>query len=117
MNSLKCYHNQAAVAYIGWEQISEALRLEQATARPWVQCLVKCLERLPAKDALTSLVGRWDSELFARTFDPQSLRYSWNKHLAEHIAKIAATHGACRPDGELRAYAPLDGQFRLRCER
>jgi CubicO group peptidase (beta-lactamase class C family) len=70
-----------------------------------------------AKDALTSLLARSDPPLFARTFSPKSLRYWWNANLASDLEKLGHAHGACRPDGELRAYGWLSGSFRLACER
>jgi hypothetical protein len=70
-----------------------------------------------AKEAVTTLVGRWDEALAARTFDPQSLRYSWNATLRDDFTKLARDHGACRPDGGLATFGPLNGRFRLSCQR
>jgi hypothetical protein len=70
-----------------------------------------------SKNAVTALVERWDDAVAQRTFDPQSLEYSWNATIRDAFAKLARDHGACRSEGELVTNGPLSGRFRLACER
>ncbi|HEY2407259.1 MAG TPA: serine hydrolase domain-containing protein [Polyangiaceae bacterium] len=70
-----------------------------------------------ARDTITRLLVNWDPVLAKRLFDPDGLKYSWNTHLLEDLSKLGATHGACRPDGDLTTYDPLHGEWRLSCAR
>ena len=67
--------------------------------------------------AITKLVEAWDEDLFERTFDPASVKYTWNKNLREDYAKLARDHGRCRPEGKLDVHGSLHGSFRVACER
>jgi CubicO group peptidase (beta-lactamase class C family) len=70
-----------------------------------------------AAAAIPQLLAAWDPALFARTFDPDSLRYAWNARWREDFARLTLEHGRCRPEGGLRAYRPLHGELRLACDR
>jgi CubicO group peptidase (beta-lactamase class C family) len=70
-----------------------------------------------AASAIPSLLTAWDPALFSRTFDPDSTRYAWNANLQADFAKLTIAHGRCRPEGALRVYNPLHGEFRLACDR
>lgn len=70
-----------------------------------------------ARAALPRLLAAWDPALYARTFDADSLKYSWNEGLRERFAALARDHGACHPEGKLTAYGPLHADLRLSCER
>jgi CubicO group peptidase (beta-lactamase class C family) len=70
-----------------------------------------------ARAAIESLLGSWDEARFRESFDPDSLKYSWNAQLREDFAKLRQGHGACRADGELTTYSPLHADFRVVCER
>jgi hypothetical protein len=63
------------------------------------------------------LLTAWDPALYARTFDPDSLKYSWNEGLRERFAALSRDHGSCRSEGELKVYGPLHADVRLSCER
>jgi CubicO group peptidase (beta-lactamase class C family) len=70
-----------------------------------------------AATALPALLDAWDPKLAARTFDPDSLKYSWNQGMRERFAALARDHGRCRPEGKLELYGPLHADLRLTCER
>ncbi|HEV8548535.1 MAG TPA: hypothetical protein VGQ57_05890, partial [Polyangiaceae bacterium] len=67
--------------------------------------------------ALPALLEAWDPKLFAQSFDPDSLRYSWNEGLRERFSALARDHGHCQPEGTLKVYEPLHADLRLPCER
>ncbi|MET0596136.1 MAG: serine hydrolase domain-containing protein, partial [Polyangiaceae bacterium] len=58
-----------------------------------------------------------DADLFARTFDPDSLKYSWNHRLRDDLARIARERGRCSSDGKLDVHGAHHGSFRMKCER
>jgi D-alanyl-D-alanine-carboxypeptidase/D-alanyl-D-alanine-endopeptidase len=70
-----------------------------------------------AASAIPSLLAAWDPLLFARTFDADSARYSWNEGLEKDFAQLTIAHGRCRREGPLAVYNPLHGEFRLTCDR
>jgi len=70
-----------------------------------------------AETALPALLENWDAALAARTFDPDSLKYSWNQGLRERFATLTQSHGRCRPEGKLAVHSPLHADLRLACER
>lgn len=70
-----------------------------------------------AKTWLPVLLASWDPDLAARTFDPDSLRYSWNQRLDERFASLSREHGRCHPEGELKVHSSLHADLRLACER
>jgi CubicO group peptidase (beta-lactamase class C family) len=70
-----------------------------------------------ARASIEALLAGWDDARFRRTFDPDSLRYSWNTRVREDFALLGRTHGRCRGDGGLTTASPLHGEFRLTCER
>jgi CubicO group peptidase (beta-lactamase class C family) len=72
---------------------------------------------LAAEAALPTLLHTWDVNLFERTFDPQSLEYSWNQQIRERFVELARAHGRCQPTGDPIIYGPLHGEVRLTCER
>jgi CubicO group peptidase (beta-lactamase class C family) len=72
---------------------------------------------IAAQAAITSLLEAWNPDLVARTFDPQSLEYSWNQHLREDFAGFTKQHGRCQSEGQPRFFGPLHSEFRLVCER
>jgi hypothetical protein len=63
------------------------------------------------------LLAAWEPALYARTFDADSLKYSWNDGLPERFAALARDHGTCHPEGKLKVYGPLHADLRLSCER
>lgn len=70
-----------------------------------------------AAAALPALLTAWDPALYARTFDADSLKYSWNEGLSERFAALSRDHGTCHPEGPLKVYGPLHADLRLNCER
>lgn len=70
-----------------------------------------------AAKALPLLLESWQPELAARTFDPDSLKYSWNQGLEQRFATLAHDHGRCQADQQLKVYGPLHADLRLSCER
>jgi len=70
-----------------------------------------------ARDALIRLLMSWDAELFARTFDPQSMRYSFLRNLRTDIERMGREQGACRAEGDIVPMGLTQGRFRLVCER
>jgi CubicO group peptidase (beta-lactamase class C family) len=70
-----------------------------------------------AQTALPALVEKWDEALARRTFDPDSLKYSWNQGMRERFLSLAQRHGRCRSEGKLKVYGPLHADLRLTCER
>jgi CubicO group peptidase (beta-lactamase class C family) len=67
--------------------------------------------------AIVQLLDAWDPALATRTFDPQSLAYSWNVGLREDFVRLARSHGHCQTEGPFKVHEPLHGGFRLSCER
>jgi CubicO group peptidase (beta-lactamase class C family) len=70
-----------------------------------------------AGSTLGRLLHAWDDSLVERTFDPQSLRYSWVKKLASDFARLAREHGRCEPEAAPEPYDPSHARFRFACER
>jgi len=70
-----------------------------------------------ARDAVVRLLASWDAELFTRTFDPQSMRFSFLRNLRTDIQRMGREQGACRPDGDIVPMGLTQGRFRLVCER
>jgi hypothetical protein len=70
-----------------------------------------------AQATLPTLLAAWDSALYARTFDADSLKYSWNEGMRERFEALARDHGACQTKGQLKVYGPLHADLRLSCER
>lgn len=73
------------------------------------------LANMPA--VLAKLVETRDPDLFTRTFDPDSAKYSWNRTLKDDLVRIAREHGRCSPDGKLDVHGAHHGSFRMKCER
>ena len=70
-----------------------------------------------AAAAMPALLQRWSPELFERTFDLDSARYSWNQDLRARFERLGREHGRCRAAGPLAPSGPLRGDLRLDCER
>jgi hypothetical protein len=70
-----------------------------------------------AETTFPALLAAWDPALAARTFDPDSLKYSWNTGLRQRFQALGRDHGPCRPEGKLKVYGPLHADLRLSCER
>jgi len=70
-----------------------------------------------AAAAMPALLERWSPELFERTFDPDSARYSWNQDLRARLVRLGREHGPCRAAGPLELSGPLRGDLRLACQR
>jgi CubicO group peptidase (beta-lactamase class C family) len=70
-----------------------------------------------ALESLRSLLDRWDSALYERTFDRQSLGFSWMANVREDFARLSREHGPCRPEASVEAHNRSDGSLRLRCKR
>jgi CubicO group peptidase (beta-lactamase class C family) len=67
--------------------------------------------------AIPKLIDAWDPALFERTFDPDSVKYSWNQGLRARFANLARDHGRCRREGKLDVHGSLHGSVRVACER
>lgn len=70
-----------------------------------------------ARDTVIRLLAKWDPELAARSFDPQSMQFSFLRELGPDIERMGHDHGACHPDGEIVPMGRSQGRFRLACER
>lgn len=70
-----------------------------------------------ARARVLGLLARWDPELAARSFDAQSLRYSFLRQLPSDFERMNREHGACRADGDVIPFGRAQGRFRLACER
>jgi len=70
-----------------------------------------------ARDTVIRLLGGWDSELVARTFDPLTLRYSFFRNLRPDIERLGREHGPCHAEGEVLPLSRTHMRFRLVCER
>jgi hypothetical protein len=70
-----------------------------------------------ARDSVGRLLTKWEPELAARTFDPQSLTFSFLRNLRPDFERMSREHGACHPEGEIVAMGLTQGRFRLTCER
>jgi CubicO group peptidase (beta-lactamase class C family) len=70
-----------------------------------------------ARDTVIRLLGGWDAELVARTFDPLTLRYSFFRNLRPDIERLGREHGSCRADGDVQPLSRTHMRFRLVCER
>ncbi|HEY0465233.1 MAG TPA: serine hydrolase domain-containing protein [Polyangiaceae bacterium] len=70
-----------------------------------------------ARDSVLRLLTKWDDELAARTFDPQSMQYSFLRSLRPDIERMGREQGPCRADGEIVPMSLTQGRFRLLCER
>lgn len=70
-----------------------------------------------ARDSVLRLITHWDTELAARTFDAQSLQYSFLRNLRPDLERMGREHGACRADGDVVPSSLTHGRFRLACER
>jgi len=74
-------------------------------------------ELAAVRDTVLRLLGGWDAELVARTFDPLTLRYSFFRNFRADIERLGREHGSCRPDGEVVPLSRSHSHFRLVCER
>ena len=70
-----------------------------------------------APATLAQLLASWDDALAARTFDPDSGKYSWSKEHAQDFARLTNEHGRCVPTADATVYGPLHAQTRFSCER
>lgn len=70
-----------------------------------------------ARDSVLRLLTQWDRDLAARTFDPQSMQYSFLRNLGPDLQRMGREHGACRVDGDAVPLSLTHGRFRLVCER
>jgi CubicO group peptidase (beta-lactamase class C family) len=72
---------------------------------------------IAAPATLAKLLVTWDDALAARTFDPDSGKYSWSHEHAADFARLTREHGRCAPVGEAMIFGPLHGQSRFACEQ
>lgn len=70
-----------------------------------------------ARNSVIRLLTHWDPELAARTFDPQSMQYSFLRKLRPDVERMGREHGACHADGDVVPLSLTHGRFRLACER
>lgn len=69
-----------------------------------------------ARDNMVRLLTHWDADLFARSFDPQSMKFSFLRELASDLERISLEQGPCTPDGVIVPIAYTQGRFRLACK-
>lgn len=69
------------------------------------------------RDTVIRLLGGWDAELVARTFDPLTLRYSFFRNLRPDMERLGREHGSCHADGDVLPLSRTHMRFRLVCER
>jgi CubicO group peptidase (beta-lactamase class C family) len=72
---------------------------------------------LAARENVTRLLAKWQPELVENTFDAQSLQFSFLRNLRPDFERMAREHGVCHPDGDVIPMGPMQGRFRLACER
>lgn len=72
---------------------------------------------IAARDPVLRLLARWEPELAARTFDPQSMQYSFLRKLRPDFERMGREHGVCRPEGDVVPMSLTQGRFRVACER
>ncbi|HYP90954.1 MAG TPA: serine hydrolase domain-containing protein [Polyangiaceae bacterium] len=70
-----------------------------------------------ASTTINELLRSWDQALFLRTFDAQSVQYSWLSTLGEDFARLKRDHGACELDGALNPSGAARVGWRMACER
>jgi hypothetical protein len=70
-----------------------------------------------ARANVIRLLTQWDTELAARTFDPQSMQYSFLRNLRPDLERMGREQGACQADGDIVPLSLTHGRFRLACER
>jgi CubicO group peptidase (beta-lactamase class C family) len=70
-----------------------------------------------ARDNVLRLLAKWDPELAARSFDPQSVRFSFLRNLRPDIERMGREHGPCQADGAIIPASLTQGRFRVACER
>jgi len=69
------------------------------------------------RERVLRLLDAFDPALVARSFDPNTQRYSFMKAFRDGIERVGKQHGKCQPDGEISAVSPRHARFRLSCER
>jgi CubicO group peptidase (beta-lactamase class C family) len=72
---------------------------------------------ISARDRVLRLLQKWEAQLVAQTFDPQSLQFSFLRQLGPDFERMGREHGACRPEGDVIPLSLTHGRFRLTCER
>lgn len=70
-----------------------------------------------AREAVERLVSRWDDVLADRMAADNLFLDEPREARRAALEKLRAAHGACRPDGDLRAENALRGSWRMACER
>lgn len=70
-----------------------------------------------ARDTLLRLLAKWDPDLAARAFDPQSVQFTFLRELLPDLQRMGREHGACHADGDIVPMGLTQGRFRLACER
>ena len=74
-------------------------------------------ELVSAASTVASLLDHYDAAAVARTFDAQTLRYTWFQHLEGDFAELRTKHGRCTSDTSMSTYTALHGSTHLACER
>ncbi len=97
--------------------LREAHRPPPRRRRARIQAASRSARARHARETVLQLLRAWDPELAARTFDPNTLRYSFVRHLREDWERLGRDHGACRAEGDVLALSQSHARFRLACER
>jgi CubicO group peptidase (beta-lactamase class C family) len=101
------------LTYTGWSGVTDqalAALLGTGALRPHVTRPSQAL--IEARDAVTSLIGRWDDQLAAVNLFLDTSRDRRKRALDDLRARV----GTCRPEGDFDVENALRGQWTLACE-
>jgi CubicO group peptidase (beta-lactamase class C family) len=103
---------------IKWKTIEGAMALlREAGLLDEPPLLPPSRSLIDAKTAVDRLLERWDPELVARAFDPQSLDYAWLQSLSEDLATVRREHGVCHAEGPPQPRSNSEARWLATCER
>lgn len=106
------------LTYTGWSSVTDqafAALLETGALQPRVTSPSPAL--IEARDAVTSLIGRWDDQIADRIAAVNLFLDTSRDRRKRALDDLRARVGTCRPEGDFDVENALRGQWTLACER